>query len=77
MELECQGDFSIQLAGSPCHKDLFSQGLDSWSRRSNFGPVWSKLAAGSLAGRADSAWPATAWEALPDHVVPVLNNWKK
>lgn len=27
--LDCQGDFSIQLAGSPHHKDLFSQGLDS------------------------------------------------
>lgn len=29
VELHCQGDFSIQLAGSPCHKDLFPQGLDS------------------------------------------------
>lgn len=29
LELDCQGDFSVHLAGSPCHKDLFSQGLDS------------------------------------------------
>lgn len=27
--LDCQGDFSIHLAGSPCHRGLFSQGLES------------------------------------------------
>lgn len=27
--LDCHGDFSIHLARSPCHKGLFSQGLES------------------------------------------------
>lgn len=77
--LDCRCGSSIKLAGSPCHKDLLSQGLVVT------GLVPSVEAVTGV--RFGVSWPpgrerrlsraSAAWEAAPDHAAPVPSDWKK